>query len=121
MTAQVIDLVPMGDRADDTIRRTIDAIVKGKGLRPDDVAAAAGMSRSTYFAKMAGHGTKNAFKAGEVALIANYLEVPVSKLFDGLGGTFIPPLPPEGGSNGRHPEAWVTVTYPTGAILDAAA
>src|SRR4029077_12651339 len=63
---------------------------KGKGLRSEDVAAAAGLSRSTYFAKMSGKGSRQAFKAGEVALIAQYLGVHVSQLYDGLGGTFIP-------------------------------
>jgi transcriptional regulator with XRE-family HTH domain len=90
MTAKVIELFPTGGLADDTIRHTINALVKGKGLRSEDVAAAAGLSRSTYFAKMSGKGSRQAFKAGEVALIAQYLGVHVSQLYDGLGGTFIP-------------------------------
>ena len=103
MTAQVVELFPTGGQADDTIRRTIKAIAEGKGIRADQLAAAAGMSRSSYFDKMAGHGAQRAFKAGEVADIARCLHVTVAQLYDGLGGTFVPPEPPpDGGSEVRH-------------------
>lgn len=87
----MIELFPTGGRADDTIRRTIHALVKGKQLRPDDVAQAAGMSRSAYFRKMSGQGSEAAFKAGEVAAIARFLGVPIGDLYSGLGGTFTAP------------------------------
>ena len=96
MTAEIVELHPTGGHADDTIRRTIDALIKGKGLSPDAVASAAHMSRSTFFYKMGGHGADRAFKAGEVAEIARFLGVSVGQLYDGLGGTFIPPQPPGG-------------------------
>lgn len=96
MTAEVIALFPVGEHADDTIRRTVDALVKGKGLSPAQVAEDAGMSRSTFFHKMAGKGASQAFKAGEVASLARVLGVSVAQLFDGLGGTFVP-TPPDGG------------------------
>lgn len=103
MSADVIEF-PIGGRADDTIRRTIDALAKGKQLKPDDIAAAAGMSRSSYFSKLRARGSEKAFKAGEVAAIANYLDVQVSDLYDGLGGTFGPG--PEGEPAG-YPSAQV--------------
>lgn len=101
-TARVFELFPTGPLADDTIRATIKALVEGKGLRPDDVARAAGMSRSTYFAKMSAKGKRNPFSAGEVASIAGFLRVHVSQLYDGLGGTFVPEPPdgPDGGVPG---------------------
>lgn len=99
MTAQIVELRPIGDRADDTIRRTIDALIKGKGLRAEDVAATAGMKRSTFFYKMSGKGSDRAFKAGEVASLAQALGVEVAELYGGLGGTFIPPNGPDGGAS----------------------
>lgn len=98
MTAEVVAL-PTAFMADDTIRRTIKALVEGKGVNPDDVAEAAGISRSTYFSKMAGKGSAQAFKAGEVARIATFLGVTVAQLYDGLGGTFVPPQPPPDGTS----------------------
>jgi len=99
MTAEVLPL-PVARMADDTIRRTIKALVQGKGLRPEEVAEAAGISRTTYFSKMSGKGSAQAFKAGEVALIAQFLGVSVAQLYDGLGGTFVP-TPPDGGADAR--------------------
>lgn len=111
-TARVVELFPTGPLADDTIRHTIKALVEGKGIRPDDVARAAGMSRSTYFAKMAAQGEKNPFSAGEVASIAKCLGVSVSQLYDGLGGTFVPD--PDG------PRAAPTDAYPVDFAYQAA-
>lgn len=86
MTAELVR-----DTADDTVRRTIKGVAEGKGFTPDQVALAAGMSRSAYFRKISGHGSIQAFKAGEVAAIAQFLGVSVGQLYDGLGGTFVPP------------------------------
>lgn len=92
---------PSGALADDTIRRTVSALVKGKGLSPDDVARAAGLSRSAYFSKMKAHGREKAFKAGEVAGMAEFLGVKVQDLYDGLGGTFVPDVRARGDSNSQ--------------------
>lgn len=91
MTAEIVDLFPTGEQADDTVRRTIDGIIKGKGLRREDVARLAGIKRSTFFNRMRAHGSESAFRAGEVASLARVLGVSIEQLYTGLGGTFIPP------------------------------
>ena len=100
MTAEIVELHPTGGQADDTIRRTVQALMKGKGVTVDQIARAAHMSRATFYNHMGGRGAQGAFKAGEVADIARFLGVEVSQLYDGLGGTFVPPGPPDGGTPG---------------------
>lgn len=95
----MIELFPTGEHADDTVRRTVDALIKGRGYHRDEVAEAAGISRSAFYRKMSGRGDKNTFSAGEVASLAAVLGVSVAQLFDGLGGTFVPP--PNGGDGLR--------------------
>lgn len=100
MTADVIDLPPPRGRVDDTIRRTIKALAKGKGIKGDDLADLLGISRSAYFDKM-GDGHTNALTGGEIATIARRLGVKVERLYDGLGGTFAgdDDTPPDGGES----------------------
>lgn len=94
MTAQVIDLFPTGSDADDTIRQTVRALMKGRSLRVEDLAPRVGMSAATLYRRLGSKGSKEAFKAGEVASIARVLNVSVAQLYDGLGGTFTPQPPP---------------------------
>lgn len=99
MTAQVVDLFPTGEQADDTVRRTIDAVAKGRGLTREQVADGIGMARSTFYRKISGKGSANPFTAGEVATVAKFLRLRVGQLYDGLGGTFVPPEPPPNGGS----------------------
>lgn len=98
MTTDVVHLFPTGAQAEDTIRRTVRGLLKGRGLAVEDIAPRVDMSASSLYRKLAGHGDKDAFKAGEVASIARVLGVRVGQLYDGLDGTFVPPDPDEGGS-----------------------
>ncbi len=85
---------PRGDVADDTIRRTVRALMHGRGLKVEDLADGIGMQRSTLYRRLSGNGRKQAFAAGEVADIAAFFGVPVGDLYDGLGGRFTPPAAP---------------------------
>lgn len=93
MTAEVIRLFPTGEQADETVRRTIKGLIKGRQLRTDDVAAAVGIAHATLYRRLAGTGSKQAFSAGEVASLARYFGVPIEQIYTGLGGVFVPPDP----------------------------
>ena len=54
----------------------------------DQLSAATGFARSTLHKRLSGRGTSHAFYAGEVAVIAEVLDVEISELYTGLGGTF---------------------------------
>ncbi|UNX54123.1 helix-turn-helix domain-containing protein [Georgenia sp. TF02-10] len=82
---------PTGPEAEDTIRRTVKGIMKGRGLTVEEVAPRLGMAVSTLYRKLAGHGNRDAFRAGEVASLADVLGVEVGRLYDGAGGMFTPP------------------------------
>lgn len=112
MTAEVVQLFPTGAQAEDTIRWTVRGLLKGRGLSVEDIAPQVGMSASTLYRKLAGHGDKDAFKAGEVATLARVLNVQVGQLFDGAGGMFVPPQPPDGGA-----AAGSTYSYPVPASV----
>lgn len=96
MTAEVIQLFPTGELADDTVRRTIKALMHGRGITAENMAPSVNMTVATLYRRLGGSGSAQAFKAGEVASIANYFDVSVADLFGGLGGTFVPP---DGGGN----------------------
>ena len=98
MTADVSPIFPTGDQTDETVRRTVRALIEGRGLSRDDAASLAGIDRATLYRRLAGKGSQQAFKAGEVAALARVLNVKVSDLYEGLGGTFVPPpVPPTDG------------------------
>lgn len=104
MTAEVIRLFPTGEDADETVRRSIKALMAAQGLTKEDVAPRAGMAVSTLYRRFTGKGSEQAFKAGEVASIAAVLGVDISVLYGGLGGSVVPPQPPRGGEglSGTH-------------------
>jgi transcriptional regulator with XRE-family HTH domain len=95
MTAEVVRVFPIGERADETVRRSIRALIEGRDLRKDDVAEAVGMTKATLYRRLGGHGSVQAFTAGEVATVAAYFGVSIESIYTGLGGAF---LPPDGGS-----------------------
>lgn len=81
---------------DETVRRTIKGLIEGSRQLVDDVAPAVGMTRSTLYARLRGYGSRQCFSAGEVAVLANHLGVPVERIFSGFDGTFAPPTNPDG-------------------------
>jgi transcriptional regulator with XRE-family HTH domain len=89
-TDVVTPIFPIGDEADETVRRTIKALMKGRGLTTDQVARITGIGRSALYAKLSETG-RTPFKAGEVATLARLLRVRIDKIYDGLDGTFTPP------------------------------
>lgn len=90
MTATGQHSEPPRSDADDTIRRTVKGLISGHGLRVETVAAAVDMTPATLYRRLAGKGRSQAFVAGEVAALADYFNVPVGDLYDGLGGRFGP-------------------------------
>lgn len=96
MTAEVSPLFPTGDRADETVRRTIDALIRGRDLTVEQTAKMAGIHRSTLYRRLGGKGSRQAFTAGEVSALARALRVTIQDLYGGLGGTFVPPPPDDG-------------------------
>lgn len=89
MTADVLMHPGAGAMADETVRRSIRALIEGRGVDKDEVARAVGMTRTTLYRRLGGSGSTQAFSAGEVAVIATFFRVPITSLFDGLGGAFI--------------------------------
>lgn len=98
MTADVIELHPVGADADDTVRQTIKALMSGRGLTAETLAPEVNMSVATLYRRFGGKGASQAFKAGEVASMARFFKVEVGEIYDGLGGKFFP-IPPDGGSS----------------------
>lgn len=101
MTAEVSPIFPTGDQADETVRRTIDALIKGRGFTRDEVANLAGIDRATLYRRLAGEGSRQAFRGGEIAALARVLNVKVADIYEGLGGVFVPPPGPPDGTPGR--------------------
>lgn len=89
MTAQVIHFPTDAACIDSTIRTTVKALMKGRGLSAEALAPKLGMSASSLYRKLSDDaGERSSFKAAEVAGLARELGVSVGQLFDGLGGTF---------------------------------
>ena len=74
------------DETSATISATVSALTAGQGLTAAEVARRIGMQKSTYSRRL--HG---GFTASDVAKLALALGVPVSDLYDGLGGRIKPP------------------------------
>lgn len=86
MTADVTPLHAArrpGDDANDTVRRTIRALMAGNGLKVEQLAPMVGMSPSTLYRKFAGRGSHAPFTAGEVAELADVLGAEVGDLYAG--------------------------------------
>lgn len=118
MTAEMSPNFPTGDQAqiDETVRRTIDALIRGRELTRDEAASQAGIDRATLYRRLAGKGSRQAFKAGEVAALAHILDVPVARIYDGLGGVFTPPPAPDATTVGR-PGVQGTHRYPNEPVV----
>lgn len=85
MTADVtpIRATRPGDDANDTVRRTIRALMAGNGLKVEQLAPMVGMSPSTLYRKFAGRGSSAPFTAGEVAELASALGAEIADLYAG--------------------------------------
>lgn len=102
------DVIPFGrgrrDAADDTVRATIKAVMAGRGVTVEQLAAEIDMPASSLYRRFAGRGSKAPFFAGEVAVIADALGVTVAELYGGLDGRFVRPVISQGKSvNGPKP------------------
>lgn len=64
--------------------QVIDALIAGHEIRPEDVYRAAGMTKSTFYNRMA----KGDWKFEELVDIAGFLDEPITSFIDGLGGRF---------------------------------
>ncbi len=68
--------------ADQRIAAAVRALAAGRGVKNAELAPIIGASRATVFAKVKGEAP---WKANEVELVAEYFDVSVGDLFDGLG------------------------------------
>jgi hypothetical protein len=84
---QMVDL-PTAFEVDETIRRSVAALFEGRSISKDKLADVLGVSRTTAFNKLS-HTNPTPFSASEVAIVAAYLQVDVSELYNGLGGLFL--------------------------------
>lgn len=90
MTADIIRHPHSAERVDATIRSTVRALMEGRGLSKEDLAPQLGISPASLYRKLNDHNATS-FKAGELALVADALNVTIDQLYSGLGGTFTPP------------------------------
>ncbi|MCL6423871.1 helix-turn-helix domain-containing protein [Brachybacterium sp. JHP9] len=67
---------------DDRISASAKALMAARGIRTEELALAIGISRNPMFAKLRG---SSAWKASEVAAMADYFGVGLDALFEGLG------------------------------------
>ncbi len=67
---------------DARISAAVRALAAGTGLKNADLAPVLNIHRASVFAKLKG---ETPWKAGEVATLARYFDVPVGDIFDGLG------------------------------------
>lgn len=70
---------------DDVVRDSIWALM-GRRYNVKSLAPLVGINHETLRRKLNSHGARQAFTAGEVARIAHVFGVPITALFDGLGG-----------------------------------
>lgn len=86
MSTATVTALPRRDD-DAVISATVAALISGRHLRREDVAAAVGMSKTSMYNKLNGAAP---WKAAEVSDLARYFQVSIQAMYDGLGGTFTP-------------------------------
>lgn len=75
------------DVCDATITATVKGLLKGKGYdNPDTLASHLGVTPQTIY----NHYNGTSWKAWEVAAVATFFGIDVGRLYDGLGGLFLP-------------------------------
>lgn len=67
---------------DERIAAAVRALAAGRGVRAVDLAPIIGIGKTRVFAKLKGEAM---WKASEVEAVADYFDVSVGELFDGLG------------------------------------
>ena len=89
MCVKILDMTtaaaPDGHATDATIRATVRALCSGKGWTVAQLGARIGIPTSSMYYKL-NHG----FFAAEAADLAAAFGVPISDLYDGLGGRITP-------------------------------
>lgn len=88
-TAPVTTLPRRDDDA--VISATVSALISGRRTKPEAVAAAVGMSKSSMYNKLNGTAP---WKAAEVSDLARHFGVTIQALYDGFEGTFPGPVGP---------------------------
>ena len=68
--------------ADQRIAAAVRALAAGRGVKNAELAPVIGTGRATVFAKVKGEVP---WKANEIEAVADYFDVSVGELFDGLG------------------------------------
>lgn len=68
---------------EDQVRASIRAAMAGRGVDMEQLADMTGFSLSTLYSRFSGSGARRAFYAGEVALIARALGVPIEAIYSG--------------------------------------
>ena len=73
---------PAHDTARDRPAAAVRALAAGRGVRAVDLAPVIGIGKTRVFAKLKGEAM---WKASEVESVADFFDVSVGDLFDGLG------------------------------------
>lgn len=93
MSTETATPLPRPRAGDDTIRRTVKALIAGRETKSSVVAKAIGVSPATFYRRLEGGG----FSATEVVELAAYFRLRVEDLYSGFGGLFNA-LPPDDGN-----------------------
>ena len=83
-----------------TISAAVRALLSGRGYSPDALCEVTDTTASTLFRKLNG---SSPWKAREVAAIAEFFDVSVGALYDGLGGIVAGPSRRPGAGTRRSP------------------
>lgn len=116
-TLQLVAL-PAAAVIDETIRLSVLALMHGKGAKKEALMDVLGASRGTVFNKLAPNNPRP-FTAAEVARLAAYFKVPVTDLYDGLGGRITPAMDapePESEESSATRHELTSLGYSTGLL-----
>jgi hypothetical protein len=78
------------ERADETVRRTIIALMQARSISCDELADDAGIPLSTLKRRLRSTGSSYAFTAGEVRSLAGHFGFESGNLFRYLDGRYQP-------------------------------
>lgn len=108
------DVVPLRRRSrseyEDQVRASIRALMAGLDVGMEQLAEMTGFSMTTLYSRFAASGSRRAFSAGEVAVIAEAMGVPIEAIYSGrIDVSQLPetptgalPLPTGSGRGGRR-------------------
>ena len=98
-----MNTIPMHDPqdvTDQTISAAVRALLSGRGYSPDELCEVTNTTASTLFRKLNG---SSPWKAREVAAIAEFFDVSIGALYDGLGGIVAGPSRRSGAGTRKNP------------------